>query len=523
MSSLSGNAGQLYSNPLAWPSQNDLWSEMGPYGFNTSSGPGLARRDSRQIGESLPTYLNWYQLKQIRDRCRQLGDANEFAIAGVESFHRHVTGTGFEYVMMAKKAGTVSESVLSELQEVIDLWHELNDIPSMEDECLTRWHEEGEWFIREFPGPDGICQLRFVEPELIRPPADSTDSPQDTFGIRCHPEDIHEVIGYWCVERPWIKTTPDLIPASEILHSKINVKGNTKRGKPTLYPIESNLRAAEDLLASMISLGKLRAKIGMIRRVKDSPPDAVEELERTASDGEVQDNFSGRSQSVNRFAFGTILTTTDNVEHEFPALNAGASDLVEILKANLRAIAARFGISEIMLTADPSGANYASSLTAESPSTKTFEKFQKKLAGFFGRNRTRGNRSLAWRQLVHAANCGLIDPDLLQLVQIDVKCPKVTARNKGEEATTHATYLDKGILSKASVRADLGKDSKTEQEQIDREALEESRKQQQQQPPAAVGVSPALEKQPPPGDPNDQKAPATQGPAIPPLPRPGES
>lgn len=488
MSNLNGPVGsQLFGEPYAWGDSRDFWQEMGPYGFADASGPALARRDNRLTGEILPVAINWFQLKQVRDRCRLIARNNEYAIAALSACRSYVVGTGFKYKVVPRREKGIPDHLVEQVQEVLDLFVEHNRLSEIESEIVYRLHVEGEAFIRVFPGESGIIQIRFIEPELIRAPSDTSASPEDSFGIKCHPEDMQERIGYWVVERPWLSPTPELVPAEEIIHLRNNVESNSKRGLPTIFAVETNLRAAEDVLASMIALAKTRAKIGMIRTVDDAPPQAVEELVKAAGDGEITDKWTGRSQTVERFGYGSILTASGNVKYEFPSLGAGANDLIEILKVNLRAIAARFGISEIMMSADAGNANYASSLTAEAPATKAFERFQNMLMSALGTRRTRPERSLCWKQLSHAAEMGLIEPDVLQLISIQVQPPTVQARDKTAEANTHKTYLDMGAISLASVRADIGVDDKKEQAQIDQERQNNQMKNPQA-PPGQGGI-----------------------------------
>jgi capsid protein len=475
MDSISG--GQLFPDSSGWADPRDYFSEIGPYGFADAAGPALARRDNRLTGEILPVAINWFQLKQIRDRCRMIARNNEYAIAALNACKAYVVGTGFKYKAVARRERGLSDQVLEQVQDILDLFVEHNRLSEVEAEIVYRLHVEGEAFLRVFPGENGIIQIRFIEPELIRAPSDTSASPEDSFGIKCHPEDMQERIGYWVIERPWISLTPELVPAEEIIHLRNNVESNSKRGLPTIMAVETNLRAAEDVLASMIALAKTRAKIGMIRTVDDAPPQAVEELVKSAGDGSITDKWTGRQQTVERFGYGTVLTASGNVKYEFPSLAAGANDLIEILKVNLRAIAGRFGLSEIMMSADAGGANYASSLTAEAPATKSFERFQNMLMGALGTRRTRPERALAWKQLSHAAEMGLIDPDLLQQISIQVLPPTIQARDKAAEANTHKAYMDMGAISLATVRADIGVDDKKEQAQIDQERQKQQKEQ----------------------------------------------
>ncbi len=456
------NAGLPY---FPYMDTRDLFAEAGPYGFmDGSSSQQLARLDNRMAGELLPTYINWWQLKVLRDRSRQIARNNEFAIAAINAHRNYVVGTGFTYQVIARKADTHPE-IISRVQELLDLFIEHNKMGDVESEIIYRLHTEGEAFLRSFVGDDGLLRVRFVEPELVRPPADDS-TPNSSFGVVCSDEDIHHRTHYWVVQKPWESTTPTLVPAHQILHLRLNVESNSKRGLPTIYAVESNLRASEDVLQSMIALAKARSKIAVIRKVNDSPPEAISELTRTATDYTLTDATQSRSTSINHMGYGSILTSTGNVDYEFPSLNVGSGDMVEVLNCNLRAIAARFGITETMMSTDASNNNYASALVAEAPAVKTFERMQKMLSQAIGERRTKPDRALAWQQISHAVNIGMLPREALTEITIKATGPSLISRDKTSEANVAKTYIDLGLWSPQTVTADSGKDYEEEQRNI---------------------------------------------------------
>lgn len=483
----------LYASMPYFPYMDtrDLFAEVGPYGFMDGVPQQyLTRRDNRMAGELLPLYINWWQLKIIRDRSRQIARNNEFAISAINAHRNYVVGTGFTYTVQARYDGA-NLDLIKKTQDLVDLLVEHNRMPEIESEIIYRLHADGEAFLRFFAGSDGLLRVRFIEPELIRPPADDT-TPNNSFGIKCDDDDIHDIAGYWVIERPWFDLTPTLVPADQILHLKINSESNSKRGLPTIYAVESNLRAAEDVLQSMIALAKARSKIAVIRKVNDSPPDAIAELARTATDFTVTDPVQGRSTNISHMGYGSILTTTGNVGYEFPSLNVGSGDLVETLNANLRAIASRFGITETMMSADASNNNYASALVAEAPAVKTFERMQRMLGQAIGERRTRPERSLIWNQITHAVNMGMLPRDVFEQVTIRAKGPSLVSRNRNEEASVAKQYYDMGLWSPQTITADSGKNYEEEQRNIQKAKEESSQVNQQvlpdEQPPTTEQV-----------------------------------
>lgn len=442
--------------PYGYNYGGDLFNSSPAYGFYGDGYPQytLTRRDNRLAGEVLPIYINWFQLKLIRDEARRICTGNEYAQSAINAFRNYAVNTGFTYHVLPRYDG-VDEGLIRQTQELLDLFSEHNFLSEMEREICYRLHCDGEAFIRMFPQSDGLIKLRFIEPELVRPPADDT-TPDESFGVVCADQDIHDIVGYYVIERPYLNLTPTLVPADEIVHLKLNVNSNSKRGLPTVWSIQSNLRAAEDVLQSLISLAKARAKIAMIKRINDSPPDSIEELTRNATDVTLTDPLTGQKTNLNHYGYGTVLTSSGNVEYQFPSLQMGSADLIDTLQVNLRAIASRFGLSETMLSADASNNNYASALIAEAPAVKTFQAFQAMLGRAIAERRTKPQRSIMWNQVSHAVRMGLLPQEALTQLTIKAKGPQVISRNDQELANVNKIYMDMHIKSPQEIAAELG-------------------------------------------------------------------
>lgn len=481
----------------------DLFAEQSPYGFADGGTQYLSRRDNRLTGESLPTYITWFQLKMIRDRSRLICKNNEYALAAVASHINYVVGTGLTYTAMPRKK-TVDKALVTNVQELIDLFREANQLPEMEAETMRRLHVDGEVFIRSFPQQGGLITLRFIEPELVRSPEDSATRPDHSFGIESDPSDAMDVLGYWVIERPYDSLIPTLVPAEDIIHLKLNTDSNAKRGLPTTYAVEGNFRFCEDLLTSLITLAKARAKFAVIRKVKDSAPDALAALSAQSTDATLTDPTTGQTSNLNRFGYGSILTSSDNIEYEFPAANLDAGGLIETLQANLRAIASRYGISETMMSADASNNNYASALVAEGPAHRTFKRMQAMLGGAFGERRLNPNRSLIWRQIRAAIDNGILPASVLTDVTIKAEGPSLVTRDTDKEASTNKAYLDMGIKSKQTISAELGLDYETESKNLKLDPAQPAQPQQPGAPAGEAGAPPAQD---------DAGAAATEAPA----------
>lgn len=416
--------------------------------------------NSKKRGEVLPVYTTWLQLKGIRDRSRRLCAENEFAICAVENRRNYVIGDGFTY------RATGDEELATMVQSILDAWASTIEIASYEAEAMERLDRDGEYFLRCFPRESGLLELRFVEPEHVKDMAGDIYSPAYSFGIVSDPNDIETVLGYNIIMRPWENDITEFVPAEEIIHDTLNVPRTAKRGLPTFYAVENNLRRAEDLLASMGSMAKARAKIALIRKLLNTTQSAAQTLTDSLKVAQYDDPMTSTPVNIERMRYGTILTSSGNVDYEFPGGNLAAGSFVEILQAELRAVAARLQMPEWMLTVDASNANFSSSLIAGTPSDKSFRFLQRKLCRRFGESRHPFRKSAAWRQIEYAIKLGVLPPEVVYKVKIQCEPPSLEVRDRASEAQVNQMYLDMGIKSPQTIAQEQGLDY--EQEKLNR-------------------------------------------------------
>jgi hypothetical protein len=448
-------------------------SEYGAFQFPNAGMGGwvnpaqLAVRDNYLSGEQLPIYLSWWQLKSIRDRARFVFATNEFAHGLVQCFQSFVVGSsGFKWrVASIDLKNPVPEDLLKRCQASLDIFREYNSMVDVENEIVYRLHVDGEVFIRKFPQANGMLVIRFIEPELVRGYATDIGSPKDSFGIVCDEDDINTVLGYNVILKPRVSREPDFIPAEEIIHIKIGTNANAKRGLTTFYPVFQNLTNCEDILASTVTMAKARAKVAMIRKVNNVAPDSMASLVDSQIDATLGgSNNMGATENIGleRFGYGSIITAPANIDYEFPGANVDAAGLIQVLQANLRSLATRFGISETLMSGDASNNNYSSALIAEAPARRTFERWQ----GIVGRSlaecRFEPNKSLAWSQIHLASEHGIIPKEILKNIKITSEAYSLQSREHQKEAEMNNVYHSMGVKSIQTIRSELGLDNDTE-------------------------------------------------------------
>lgn len=156
---------------------------------------------------------------------------------------------------------------------------------------------------------------------------------------------------------------------------------------------------------------------------------------------------------------------------------------------NLRAIASHFGISETHLTQKLEGGSYSAHIVQESPSYRTFARWQKRLGEFFASSRTKPHQSLMWKQITHAVKRGLLPSNALTELKIVPTGPSLITRDILQEAQANQIFVDMGIKSINTVCSEQGLEYDQQKKQkMDDDGLENILKSVAAI--KAVGVSP---------------------------------
>ena len=432
---------------------DDLWSGLvdrnEPYCDDPDGTHWLTLGAGRATG-ALPTVGFAYegQLTAIRNECRALALTNEFAVNGHENRVSYIVGSGHTYRAAARKHRETPPDLVADVQSLLDEFQRVNRWQRRQQELVLRLDRDGEAFLRYFVGSGGMTFVRFVEPGQVAAPAEATRDPSLSYGIATDPLDVETVHAYYIDGVP--------VDADEIQHRKANVDANVKRGLPLFYPVRKNLRRAEKLLRNMSTVAEIQSAIALIRKHRTATRTAVQQY--VAGQPDSATTAGARPTTMRRFAPGTILDTYGNVDYDFPASALDASSYVAILQAELRAIAARLVMPEFMFTSDASNANYSSTLVAEGPAVKMFERLQASL-----RN---DDLLVMWRVVENAAVAGRLPRDVRQRVEIQITLPSLHVRDQLREVQVEKIAFEKGILSPQTWSQRLGLDYDQEQKNL---------------------------------------------------------
>lgn len=393
------------------------------------------------------TFDDEQQLGAARDVGRQLEQANEFAINGHENRVSYIVGTGHTYKVLKKRGGDAPETLVEQVQQVLDEFLFLNRWQQRQQELVRRKDRDGEAFLRLFTDATGRTRVRFVEPSQVYRPTRLAHQAASSFGVETDFDDVETVYGYW-IDGQWVD-------AAEVQHRKQGVDANVKRGMPLFYPVRHNLRRAEKLLHNMATVADIQTAIAMIRRHERTPKSAAETFRTQMATASIASG-AGSTTYFKHYAPGTILDVPKTIDYEFPAAGLDASRYVVVLQAILRSVASRLVFPEFMLTSDASNANYSSTLVAEGPAVKMFQRWQADLE--------LDDLELLWRVLAAATRAGRLPEGLRHEIEIHVGKPRVVTRDEKQEAEVNEVYYRLGIKSPQTIAAELGLDHAQEQE-----------------------------------------------------------
>ncbi|MCC7475039.1 MAG: phage portal protein [Pirellulales bacterium] len=391
-------------------------------------------------------------LGELRAQCRMLAATNEFAINGHENRISYIVGPGHSYQAAICKGSAANQELALQVQVWLDRFQRDNHWHQRQQEIVRRLDRDGEVFLRFFADHDGMTRVRFIEPEQVATPGDATRDPASSFGIHTDDEDVEHVLGYY-VDGEYIR-------AEEIQHRRAHVDFNVKRGLPLFAPVRKNLRRAERLLRNMSVVSEIQSAIALIRKHRGANRSGVEQFVATNADASVTSSTTGRTRHFSQYGPGTILDAPAGMEYDFPARGLDASNFVTVLKAELRAIAARLVMPEFMFTSDASNANFASTLVAEGPAMKMFERLQ--------RSMIEQDRDVIRHVIENAVAAGTLPAEVTDRVHIQVVPPTLNTRDPLQQAKVDRIAYDHGILSAQTWSQHLGLDYDQEQKNRER-------------------------------------------------------
>lgn len=419
-----------------WDEPGPRWDVIGSGGNDESSGWGVGSSEA--------------ELTELRRECRWLAVTNEFAINGHENRISYIVGAGHSYRAIARRGEASAPELEREVQRVLDefvsesCWHE------RQQEIVRRRDRDGEVFLRFFTGPRGETRVRFVEPGQVRTPSARSGEPAHRLGVVTERDDVEAVVGYYI--------DGELVAADEIQHRKANVDRNVRRGLPLYFPVRKNLRRAEKLLRNMSVVAEIQSAIALIRKHAGGTRSALQQFVGEQADVTQAGSEGRAAQHFRRYGPGSILDVAAGVEYDFPASGLNAANYVAVLQAELRAIASRLVMPEFMLTSDASNANYSSTLVAESPAVRMFERLQAEQVA--------ADLQVMQRVVEQAVAGGRLPRETRERIELRAAAPSLEVRDRVADEEVARRQFEAGILSPQTWSQRRGLDYEQEQRNL---------------------------------------------------------
>jgi hypothetical protein len=399
------------------------------------------------LDEQVEPFRNENELARIRRRARRTVQRNPYAENFLINLVSFVVGKGHTYRVTPKKDEPVSEELVDTLQEYIDDLLKMNKWKKRQKEIYRRMHRDGESFVRIFPQEDGFVKYRFVEPYEVATPRKFSGKKNFSYGIRTEDGDVETVEAYYVLDEE--------VPYYEMQHRKINVDMNIKRGLSSVWCVLANLDRGQHLLRNMSTVVATQASIALIRK-HDASPDKVRNFAANNASFQSVNGGTGETRNFKRLRPATIIDAKKGTEYEFPAVGLNPSAPVEVLGAELRAIASAKSLPEYMVGSDASNANYSSTMVAESPAVRFFEGEQEDMI--------EADLELINTAIDHAIDVGRLPAKVKELLRIVATSPELVTRDPHSTAQTNAIYLQQRVKSPQTVQGELGLDTDEELE-----------------------------------------------------------
>lgn len=321
--------------------------------------------------QSLPTFARdvdegkWQSL-DVGKRLYDEHDIEEMQETAMELYYTDPSAAGIIDTMVnfvvGRDAHITPKDENVKVKEWWDKFVSVNEFDMRMKELVRRCFRDGESFLRFFKSKKlkDVPLVRFVEPDKIKDPKS-----KHSFGIHTDPDDVERVIKYLLANGKTIK-------AKDMIHTKIRVDSNVKRGISFLVGIAKYIVKYGGWLDDRIMLNKIRTMFNMVIKVTGISPETF---------GSKFPDVTGKTQSGGTATKqmpkpGSVLVATPGLEYKYENLNIHAMDTAADGRLIELQIAKGTNLTEYVVRGDSSNSNYSSTMVSESPMVRNFEAWQ---------------------------------------------------------------------------------------------------------------------------------------------------
>jgi hypothetical protein len=447
-------------------------------GYNVGIGAGsISQLSDRQDGKDFPFIKSLYDVAMARGMARILSTANSTGVTIRENLTNYTVGSeGYEIKVGTKKKRKVPDGLIDAAQDVVDRFLDDHDWQGDYDrELFWRLLRDGERFLALYPQRNGRVKARVIEPEQVTDPGqvqaellnrwgiNPPCATSTTFGIHTADHDVETVYGY-CIQHQ--DGMPDYLPAEYVIHSKVNVDRNVKRGITDFFAAWEWLVGEAKLMRNTQAGATAQAAIAWIEQYAAGTTAAtVNGNISTAADYSMsRRNLNGgtRTDEVRDLSPGTVRHVSAGKEYLPGPMGAERGNaFLEVSAALLRKAGSRWAMPEYMISGDASNSNMASTIEAGTPFANAIEGHQ----GRFGKFQS----NAMWRVLQIAWRAGTFDrfglswEEFEYCLEVIATPPPIMKPDPLPETQRREVLVNQGIMSKKTWTAEEGLDWDQEQ------------------------------------------------------------
>jgi capsid protein len=390
------------------------------------------------VGGEVPKEQQEQTANRLRAAAYRAYYTNPHAKSGIENLINFTIGKG---VQLSLEGDNIPEATLEDITQEWKQFSKRNKFRRLQREFLRRDLRDGEAFLHFLPATqlDPMTFVHFVEPDLVR-----SSQPQITLGIETEPGDIGNIVSYRINDGQGINNSDVIVEPEFMLHSKLNVDSNVKRGRSSLETVLADLADLKDFRHNRTILNRARSSVVMLHKRKGDPNKLKSEV---AQQNATSNTGTRGTQRLKAPKPGTVYNLDLESDVEFKSPNLGSSDAAVDGRMIALAVAAGMGLPEFIITADASNNNMASLKEASLTIVKYVEDMQ---------------------EFVNEEFCEIFDkflefniavgrfPEAYRKVECSFKFPLFDIRNVLEETQALALQKASGWVSDSTASAHLG-------------------------------------------------------------------
>lgn len=412
----------------------------------------VGSQSSRRYGTHFPFFQTEQQLARIRDLSRIVFGTSNHAKGLMRGLVSFTIGTGFKFKVTAKpEAGQYADGADSRITAFLDEWARQCRWYERQQELYRRTHRCGDGLL-VMAADDGYLKLRFRWPEqLIQPPG--TDFREWSFGIRTDPDDAETRYEYHFASLDKPAEPGEFVDVGDVIHTMDReTDSGIKRGLPLFsFDCKDALDAASRLTRNLGEGSAIRAAIAFIRQHAAKTPEEITSFVTSQADFKERRGFRDTYQDVTDLQPGSVYDISEGMEFGGMPANAETAAQAAVCDLLVRSACSRINAPEWLGSSNAANMGaYTSSLVAESPFVKGIIGDQEYYRARF--------MDVVNRALKVASTHGVIRPEDLEMVTVELVPPSPEVRNRQEEATIASIEIPLGVDSRQRYAESVGRD-----------------------------------------------------------------